>query len=49
MVPLVFTATTDGCTLARIAWMSSAPSLVVTGVTTGRSTDADGIVVEGDA
>ena len=31
--PLVSMATTDGCTLARIAWMSSAPSLVVTGVT----------------
>ena len=28
--------------------MSRAPSLVVTGVTTGRSTEVDGVVVEGD-
>ena len=33
--PLVSMVTTDGCTLARIAWMSRAPSLVVTGVSDG--------------
>ena len=48
VVPLVSTATTDGWTLARIAWMSSAPSLVVTGVMTGRSTEVGGVVVERD-